>query len=283
MDINNRAVQCHWLGKKTRSVGKTIRNALLKTGKDPDSLTQEDFDLLCPLDEFHSLGSEATVELARLLELEKDARVLDVGCGIGGPSRRLAIQFGCRVTGLDLIKEYYEVAVNIAERMRLSHQRVDYHHGDALDMPFGDRSFDIVWIQVASTNIADRAKLYSEMYRVLKLGGRVGIFDIFAGPGGPIHFPVPWAYDESTSALLSPENTERELERAGLRVVNQREATCRALDWFRDQAIRMLRPGGPPPLGFHVLLPDWAIMAINQVRNLIEQRILVGYRVLKRM
>lgn len=49
-------------------------------------------------------------------------------------------------------------------------------------MPFEDGSFDIVWTQHASMNIADKEKLYSEIYSVLKPMGRLVIYDIFKGP-----------------------------------------------------------------------------------------------------
>src|SRR5262245_21371226 len=282
MQIDSGSVERHWLSRKSRSVGQLIRCALIKAGEDPDSIGRAEFDLLSPIDEFHCLGPASTIDLARHLGVERDAHVLDVGSGIGGPSRRLAICYGCRVTGLDLTKEHYEVSKNLAERMKLGPHEVDYHHGDGLDMPFESASFDFVWIQVTSTNIANRERLYSEMYRVLKPSGRLGVFDIFAGTG-PIHFPVPWAYDESTNSLLSPEQTDQVLEKAGLHVIKRYDVTDRALRWFWDQTKTTLRPGGPPALGFHVLLPDWALMAYNQTRNLFQKRIFVGYRVAERM
>ena len=276
------AIERHWLYGKNSSVGKTIRDALLKGGEDPDSLSREKIEALSPIDEFHCLGPEATLDMARYLGVERDAHVLDIGSGIGGPSRRLAIQYGCRVTGIDLTKQHYEISVALADRMRLGRSQVDYHHADAVSMPFAKASFDFVWIQVASTNIVNREKLYFEIYRVLKPGGLLGIFDIFAGDL-PIHFPVPWAYDESTSALLSQENTDHALEKAGLRVIRRHDVTDRGLQWFSTQTDMALRHGGPPALGFHVLLPDWGLMAYNQTRNIIEKRIFIGYRVAERI
>ena len=88
-------------------LGAEILSALVAAGKDPDHLKPED---LAPVDEFHIRGREATLEFARLLALDPIKHVLDVGSGVGGPSQCLAVEFGCRVTGLDLTEEYCRVA-----------------------------------------------------------------------------------------------------------------------------------------------------------------------------
>src|SRR3546814_10939399 len=61
-----------------------ILSALTAAGKDLDRLTAED---LSPYDQFHSRGSQATAELAQLPDPQLGQRLLDLGCGIGGPAR----------------------------------------------------------------------------------------------------------------------------------------------------------------------------------------------------
>src|SRR5262245_31902870 len=141
-----------------------ILDALKAAGKDIDHLTPDD---LAPVDEFHTRGRAATVELAQFLELNGSERILDVGCGIGGPSRYLAKTFGCRVVGVDLTPEFCRVATMLAERTGLS-DKVQYRQGNALAMPFEDLSFDVVWSQNVVMNIADRNRLYWEIHRVLR-------------------------------------------------------------------------------------------------------------------
>ena len=92
-------------------------------------------------------------------DLKPDYDVLDIGSGIGGPSRYIASKFGCHVIGLDLVAEYCNVAKMLAKRVELDNL-VDYRQGDATNMPFENSSFDIVWTQHASMNIADKSKLY---------------------------------------------------------------------------------------------------------------------------
>jgi len=195
-----RAVEAHYA---RRSLGDTILAALREAGKDLEHLTPDD---LAPVDEFHSGQRNATVRLAQLARVSGSEAVLDVGCGIGGPSRFLAKEFGCRVTGLDLTAEFIEVANMLARRTGLA-GKVTYHRGDALDLPFADASFDLAWSQNAAMNIADRDRLYAEMRRVLKPNGRLAIQDVAAGPGGEPYYPTPWAKDKSISFLFPPQIT----------------------------------------------------------------------------
>jgi SAM-dependent methyltransferase len=90
--------------------------------------------------------------------------VLDVGSGLGGPSRFLAWRYGCRVSGIDLTAEFVRVAETLTRLTGLE-GRVDYRQGDALSLPFDDMGFDAVWSQNAAMNIAGRDRLYREMCR----------------------------------------------------------------------------------------------------------------------
>jgi SAM-dependent methyltransferase len=263
---NARAVEAHYT---RRSLGDTILSALREAGKDLEHLTPDD---LAPVDEFHSGQRNATVRLAQLAGVAGTEDVLDVGCGIGGPSRFLAKAFGCRVTGLDLTAEFVEVATMLARRTGLA-DKVSYRQGDALDLPFADASFDLVWSQNAAMNIADRDRLYAEMRRVLKPAGRLAIQDVAAGPGGEPYYPTPWAKDKSISFLFPPEVTREKLERAGFRVVAWHDPTRESLEQALARA-KALESGSLPPLGLHILIgPNFPTVSKNMVRNLEEARI----------
>src|SRR6266516_6800310 len=243
-----RAVEAHYA---RRSLGDTILAALREAGKDLEHLTPDD---LAPVDEFHSGQRNATVRLAQLARVSGAEDVLDVGCGIGGPSRFLAKAFGCRVTGLDLTAEFVEVANMLAHRTGLA-GKVTYRQGDALDMPFSDASFDLVWSQNAAMNIADRDRLYGEMRRVLTPTGRLALQDVAAGPGGEAYYPTPWANDKSISFLVTPQATRAALERIGFRVLAWHDSTQEALEQQLARA-KALEGGSLPPLGLHILIGE---------------------------
>lgn len=265
----NEAIQTHY---SRLDVGGVILAALEKVGKDLDHLTPED---LAPVDEFHIRGRAATLELARAAGLDANKHVLDVGCGIGGTSRCLSREFGCRVTGIDLTDEYCLAAAMLSSKVGLA-DLVDYHQGDATDLPFDDNMFDVVWTEHVAMNIPDKTKLYQELRRVLKPGGTLAIYDVLAGPSGTVLFPVPWARTPDTSFLVPPNELRKLLEGVGFTISEWSDTTEAAREWFMSLAEK-IRKEGFPPLGFHLLLgSDFQAMAQNQGRNLQEGRIVLG-------
>ncbi len=217
-------------------LGEKVLAGLRASGKDPDSLRVED---LASLDHMHSGGIQATRDLMRRAGLEQGMRVLDVGGGLGGPARLLADEAGCVVTVLELSGDLCEVGEMLTARVGLS-DRVAFRHGSALDMPFGKGDFDLVWTQHATMNIAEKDRLYREIHRVLRPGGRLVMQEIMAGPLQPIHFPVPWAQDATISFLRSPEETRATLSDIGFREVEWVDQRAQVLDGMQGQA-----PGGP--------------------------------------
>src|ERR1700736_1482494 len=184
---------------------------------------------LSMLDQFHTRGIAATDELAKLVGVTSDMSVLDVGSGVGGPARYLAATYGCRVTGVDLSEPFVDAARYLTERTGQSGQ-VAFQTASALELPFDDGRFHVVLLQHVAMNIADRARLYDEIRRVLKSGGRFATFDVVLSSGEP-HFPVPWARTAATSFLLTAAATREAMEPAGFR----------ALAWQDDT--EMAKPG----------------------------------------
>jgi len=275
MPKHGQPVEDHYTRSDLREV---ILAALKVAGKDIDHLTPDD---LAPVDEFHGGQRPATVRLAELVGFAGTERVLDVGSGLGGPSRYLAWKYGCRVIGVDLTAEFVQVADMLTKLTGLV-GKVDYQQGNALDLPFEGETFDVVWSQNAAMNIADRNRLYREMRRVLKPGGKIALQEVAAGPGGPPHYPVQWAPTPDISFLLSQAATRSTLENAGFRVVTWQDTTQPAL---QSAAARARNAVGPPPiLGTHLLLgPDWRAMFRNSARNLEEGRTELFNAVLERV
>jgi SAM-dependent methyltransferase len=214
---------------------------------------------LAPLDQFHTRGLRATMELASEAEIGSDMRVLDIGAGLGGPARFLAATYGCRVTGIDASPSFVEVATYLAERTGMS-EYVDFRHGDALTLPFDDESFDVVWMQHVAMNIADRDALYREIRRVLVPGGRYVTYDVVADAGS-VRYPVPWAADATTSHLRTQPETLAALRGAGLRIRSARSETPLALQWFAGQS------GPPSAIGLGLVLGAEAPQRIANLRE----------------
>lgn len=229
-----------------------------------------------PLDQFHSRGLDATIELAQALDLNPATRVLDIGSGLGGPSRYLATHYGCEVQGVDLSESFVDAANFLAQRTGLTDQ-VTYRCANALALPFGGETFDVAWTQHVAMNIEDRAGLYREAFRVLRPRGRFAIFDVVAASDAPLHFPLPWATQPESSFLVTEDRMRALLIAQGFHVINWTDSTAAGIDWFAQRR-RESEPSGeqrqaPPPFGLHTIMgPAFREMAGNLARNLAEGR-----------
>jgi sarcosine/dimethylglycine N-methyltransferase len=122
-------------------------------------------------------------------------RFLDVGSGVGGPARFLAVTYGgCRVTSVDLSPPFVDAARDLTERTGQSGQ-VSFQTASALELPFDD--------------------------------GRFATFDIVLTGGEP-HYPVPWARTPATSFLFTAAATRKAIEAAGFRMLAWQDDTAAA-------------------------------------------------------
>ncbi len=198
-----------------------IERALASAGKRTDALQPSDLALL---EDFHSLGRLATGALVELAQIGEGDRVLDAGTGIGGTARLIAAERGAHVTAVDLTPEYCEVARWLNDAVGLG-DRIEVRTADVTELPFDAASFDVVVSQHVQMNIADKHRLYAEARRVLVPGGRLALWDATAGPGGPLHLPVPWATSPEQSHLATPERLAELLHEAGFATAHWNDLT----------------------------------------------------------
>ena len=209
-------------------------------------------------------AGKALIDLA---QIDASGRVLDAGTGIGGTARLIAAEHGCRVTAVDLTPEYCDVAKWLNDPVGLG-DLIEVRAADVTDLPFDAASFDVVVSQHVQMNIADKRRLYAEARRVLAPGGRLALWDVTAGPGGTVRLPVPWAGSSEQSHLVTAERLTELLLDAGFAIDHWNDLTESV-----GNAMREFFAGEPPPLGLHVLVPDFQAKATNLVRNVAEGRV----------
>jgi len=241
-----------------------IIRGLKQLGTDLSKVTLDD---LQPVDEFHIRGDVATKELIELAEFSSDMHILDMGCGIGGSTRRLAYETGCRVTGIDLSLEYIDVAQRLTTLLNLQEQ-VAFHACSALALPFDANSFDGAWSLQMNMNVDDKLAWLKEIYRVLKPGGRAVLYEVCGNESVPLYFPLPWAQNSSMSFLVPPELLRELILSAGFDIAVWRNKTDQAKKAFAH----VTEPKGAPKmpaLGVYLLVgKDIQTKAYNLHRNL---------------
>jgi ubiquinone/menaquinone biosynthesis C-methylase UbiE len=246
-------------------------------GLDADSLAARE---LSPADEFHLGGRQATIDLAEQLDIHSDMRLLDVGCGIGGPARHLADTFGCHVSGIDLTEGYVTVANSLSRRVGLA-DLVGCRQGTALDLPFDEASFDGALLLHVGMNIDDKATLCREVARVMKPGGFFAIYDVMrTGPGEPA-YPLPWASSPAVSFVRSADDYREALEAAGFQVGTPR-ARAEFATGFIQKMQAAAAASGLPPLGLHTVIPDAFATKMGNLRMAIEAGVLAPTEIIAR-
>jgi ubiquinone/menaquinone biosynthesis C-methylase UbiE len=207
-----------------------VKAILVGAGVDPDQARASDLyerDIDC-----HNLGMHRM--LVRLAEVVAEYgiptasdRVLDLGCGIGGPSRFLADRFGCSVLGVDLVPLRIEIADALAA-MTSMRDRVTYRVADATDLDLPDESVDQVWMLDVSMHVRNKRALFNEIARVLRPEGLMVMHEQ-TGPLPPAMRPVM-----RRAPYIAPSLPQliRYVEGAGLRMLTWRDTTSIVIEYF---------------------------------------------------
>jgi len=248
------------------SLLQAILGAVKQMGKDPERLAAMD---LATGDEFHLGWLPATVALAKDLGLAAGMHVLDVGSGIGGPARYFADAHQCRVTGIDLTEEFVQVATELTRRCGLA-DRATFRQGSALELPFDAKAFDAATLIHVGMNIADKARLFAEVRRVLKPGALFCVYEVMIAGESDLPYPMPWAQTAETSFVETPDIYRRLLGAAGFTIEREENRRAFVLDLAREMRAKIERDG-LPALNQHVLLGSEAKVRLGNVMATLEK------------
>lgn len=167
----------------------------------------------------HIGGIKASEFVLAKMNLKPNMRVLDIGCGVGGPAILAAQEYRCHVTGIDLTPSFIETATKIAQQNNAEHL-TNFQTTDATKLHFEDNSFDAAFMFHVGMNIQNKQPVYDEAARVLKAGSAFLIYDILAlENAAQMAYPCPWAKTQETSFLEDVNTIKTYLSKAGFKMV----------------------------------------------------------------
>lgn len=242
-----------------------------------------DSDDMAALDEYHPLGRGATLALAELAGVTPGEEVLDVGAGLGGASRVLARYYGAKVTAIDATPRFNALNHVFCDRSQLE-DKVRIMRGDARRMPISGPTFDVAWTQALWQDVQDKERLASELHRVLVPGGRLALFEVVTGPGGELHYPLPWADRPEESFPISSGDMRKLLFRAEFTEIAWKEGPeVVAAAKEATEAVYGAKAGaGLPGVDLSLVVPNFAQRVATLGRNVAEERIGLVMGVLRR-
>jgi ubiquinone/menaquinone biosynthesis C-methylase UbiE len=167
------------------------------------------------------------------LDLVAGSTLLDVGCGLGGPSRMAAERYDVQVTGVDLTPELVETAMTLAARTGLG-ERCRFLTTPGETLPFEDDSFDAAMMIHVGMNVPDKRSLFGEVHRVLSPGALFVLYEQVRRAPGELVYPLPWAVDQRSSFVETADHYVAALTAAGFAQTEVEDRTGPV-------------PGAPPP------------------------------------
>jgi cyclopropane fatty-acyl-phospholipid synthase-like methyltransferase len=161
------------------------------------------------------------------------AHVLEVGSGSGGPAVYLALQRGCRVTGVDINEHGVRNSGLLAETRGVA-DRVRFRAADANQpLPFAERSFDAVVSNDAVCHLSRRLEVLRDWYRVLRPGGKALFTDAMVVTGVVSHDELAIRSSIGFYLFVPPGENERLLGQAGFTVLDVEDVTGHAAEVSR--------------------------------------------------
>lgn len=183
----------------------------------------------------HMGGFKATQELVRMCKIAPGKRILEVGCGSGMTSWRLAKEYDCYLVGVDLSEEMITWSKKRAAREKVT-DRTEFRVANAEKLPFEDNDFDIVLCESVTAFPEEKQKVVYEYARVVRPGGFVGMNE-----GTWLVYPPPQDLTQylkktmENAEFLTAESWENLMETAGLVDIQNKVYELSMLEQWRNQ------------------------------------------------
>ena len=226
-----------------------------------------DHKIIAAVDQFHIGGLTATLKMIELANFKPQDRVLDIGCGIGGPARTIADTCHCHVTGIDLSEDYCQAARLISRQLNMGDQ-TQFIRANALKIPFNNNSYSALWTQHITMNIADKKALMTEFYRVLKPAGQLLMYEVLCTThaNDSIKYPLPWARRSEDSFLDNIHNYEALLHNCGFQLKHLQDVSATAIVSIQS-VIKRIKQGEKKDPSLEIILGD---SFLTMMENLLE-------------
>ena len=245
---------------RRKVLGDKIVSALQQAGKDMENLELKD---LSTIDQLHTGGHLATIELMKNSGLKPDDKILDAGCGIGGSSRLIAKEFKLKVTGIDIVDEFIvtaQILTGLTDKKNKFKDLLEFNQGTIMQLPGQDCMYDAVLSQHTLMNIQEKDLVFNEFARVLKPKAKLLLYEIVKKKDlgiKPFEFPVPWAASHDISFLITWESLLEKCQKAGFELVYYSDKTDQAEIWWATvKEITKKFSDNPRPLGPHIIFGE---------------------------
>lgn len=212
--------------------------------------------------------------LAEAMGLKPGMRVLDIGCGVGGPQRSIAGKFGCEIVGLNINEYQLGKCVEYNRRAGLD-ELCSVLHGDFMAIPAEDRNFDAAYHIEAIAHAPNKTAVYSEVFRVLRPGGIFAGYDWCVTPrfddGSAEHRDLKERIEYSNAApeLATFTDVTEGLRATGFEHIAARDRASDAdpqTPWYRPLEGRGLKLRGLPRTALGRRITSAALRVLEGVR-----------------
>lgn len=177
---------------------------------------------------FRQAGARHEHYLAHQIGIKADMKVLDVGCGVGGPGREICRFTDCEIVGLNNNDYQIQRANHYAKTMKLDH-KLSYVKGDFMQMDFEPETFDAVYAIEATVHAPVLEGVYKEIYRVLKPGGTFGVYEWVLtdkhDESNPRHREIAYGIEVGNGIpkMFTADVAEQGLKNAGFEITYQKD------------------------------------------------------------